>query len=405
MYGLLPSFTVHCIILQLQQVNMCVGHTQFKSKTKMHRLCFSLLLLACLPSILFAFSPIGAGLSKTAFISTSERSRSPYFNSARLKSSTSSSIPNDNPAPTSFTDYVKVNRPKASILSSSVNLLKNTVGAGVLSINGKVAGVTTDPRQFKNVYLLVFGMAVWAIHNFYLIGETCRLTGRSTFGEAWSESVSKSSKGIVTFVVTLAPIISCIASVIVLHDVLRLFLQVFSFPVTLYTNRAAVIGLLTSFILFPLCIVENLSNLKSISAIGLLGQFFALLAMYIRIQDGSYLPGGIYHSSMVLNKGLASVGSGGVGSWFVLASLLSYCFVAHYNVSLPYLILPTLFDCDCVYCSVTCCDLCLHEWQSCMKRYKAASLYLHCLAQISAALLAFFCNKACIRYATQSLHR
>lgn len=299
----------------------------------MPRLCFLLLMVVSLPSLLIAYSQIKVGMSKVSLISTSGRSKSSYFNYDCLKSASSSTISNDSPTPKSFKEYIKNNHAKASILSSSVNLLKNTVGAGVLSINGKVAGVTMDPEQFKNVYLLVFGMAIWAIHNFYLIGETCRLTGKSTFGEAWSESVSNSSKGIVTFVVTLAPIISCIASVIVLHDVLKLFLQVFSFPATLYTNRTYVIGLLTTLILFPLCIVENLSNLKSISALGLLGQFFALLAMFLRIHDGSYLPGGLYHSSMVLNKDIVGSVIGGVGSWFVLASLLSYCFVAHYNVS------------------------------------------------------------------------
>jgi hypothetical protein len=47
-----------------------------------------------------------------------------------------------------------------------------------------------------------------------------------TFAEAWTESVSKSSQKFVAFVITVAPIVSCIASTIVLAGVFKLFLRI-----------------------------------------------------------------------------------------------------------------------------------------------------------------------------------
>ena len=175
------------------------------------------------------------------------------------------------------------------------------------------------------------------------------MTGSKTFGEAWSRSVSPESSWIVQTVVTIAPIVSCIANTIVLSDVLKLVLRVAGTPAWLYTNRNLVLTLLTSAVLYPICRIQNLSALKSVSVIGLAGQFTAMLAMAIRLLDGSYRPvvGKYFASSLISaavsvtkvestaaasTKALAS-SSPALSKWFILASLLSYCFVTHYNVS------------------------------------------------------------------------
>jgi hypothetical protein len=241
-------------------------------------------------------------------------------------------------------------RPVSNFLPSSINLLKNCVGSGVFSLNARVNAITSDPSQYPAVYSLIFLMAVWGIHNFYIIGETCKLTGKITFAEAWTESVSKSSQKFVTFVITVAPIVSCIASTIVLADVFKLFLRVIGIPAGLYLNRGFVVSTLTAFILYPLCISKNLSALKNVSIIGLLGQFIAMSAIFIRLLDGSYRLNGLYYQATSVPKVLVqssqSIGSnsfynlfnGVVSKWFVFASLLAFCFVTHYNVKFFYFV-------------------------------------------------------------------
>jgi hypothetical protein len=225
--------------------------------------------------------------------------------------------------------------PTATLLISSVNLLKNCVGAGVFSLNSRVSKIVTSPAHYNYVFLMIFGMATWAIYNFFIIGETCRMTESNTFSDAWSKAVSSRSSVLVQFVVTVAPIISCIANTIVLTDVIKLFLRLLKAPIWLLNNRAAIVAMLASIVLFPICTVRDLSALRSVSAVGLAGQAAAMSALAIRLFDGSYQPGGAYYTDLtptILSSSAVS-STPTLSKWFILASLLSYCFVTHYNVS------------------------------------------------------------------------
>jgi hypothetical protein len=239
------------------------------------------------------------------------------------------------------------NPPQASFFVSSINLIKNCVGSAMFSVPFRVNSVSTDPSSFPSIVLLVSGLALWAAHNFYILGETCRLTGSKTYAEAWSKSISPKTQWIPQLALTTAQIVGCLANMIVLTDVLKLVLKVLGVSSIFYDNRVFVVSLLTSVILFPICNVKALSGLKSVSFIGIVGQVIATICLLMRLLDGSYRVGGQYFQSAnigelaknYLEKGVAAspasaVGLASVGSqWFILASLLSYCFVAHYNVS------------------------------------------------------------------------
>ena len=81
--------------------------------------------------------------------------------------------------------------------TSSVNLLKNMVGAGVFSLNSRVMAISSNPMAILPAAALITTMAAWATYNFYMVGETCRLTDSSTYSEAWSKTVSASSQWII----------------------------------------------------------------------------------------------------------------------------------------------------------------------------------------------------------------
>jgi hypothetical protein len=232
---------------------------------------------------------------------------------------------------------------KTSSLASSINLMKNCVGAGVLSLNGRVNLISPTMAKYPQVFALIFAIAIWAIHNFYIVGEAVRLTGKQSFLEAWSAAVEEGNtkplvpRKFVTLVITCAPIVSCIANTIVLTDTLKMMLRVLGVSSAIYSNRSAVVAMLTVFVLLPLCTVESLGKLKSISLIGLSGHMLAVLVMLKRSLDGSYLPGGVFHATAQwANAAKASPSapgffSGPLSQWLIFASLLSYCKVAHYN--------------------------------------------------------------------------
>lgn len=232
----------------------------------------------------------------------------------------------------------------ASMRVSSVNLLKNMVGAGVFSLNAKCSAIS--PAAFLPSSALVVTMAAWATYNFYMIAETCKMTSTSTYGEAWGKTVSEGSKWLVQLVVTVAPIVSCLANSIVLTDILGIVYRALGAPAWMYSSRNMVIGLLSTTILYPLCIQPDLSALKSVSAFGLLGHLSAMVALAVRMFDKSYFAGGKFYRGSPLEAAALAIASTkktkvavaaavavpfDISKMFILASLLSYCFVCHYN--------------------------------------------------------------------------
>jgi hypothetical protein len=171
-------------------------------------------------------------------------------------------------------------------------------------------------------------------------------------------------------VITIAPWIGCLSNVIVLTDVLRhILLQFISLFIAngdkgqslallmkslISESRPTVIMILLC-ILYPLCMMKDLSALKAVSLFGLCGHVLTLIVLARRIQDGSYrYPHGQFYESANFAT-TVSAGAGSVSpsiasrSWFkylsnlmttsplaktvLFASLLSYCLVTHYNVS------------------------------------------------------------------------
>lgn len=231
----------------------------------------------------------------------------------------------------------------ATLGISTVNLVKNCVGSGIFSLNSRVAAISTAPAVLLPTTALVVGMAIWATYNFVMIGETCKLTKSSTYGEAWRRTVSEKSEWIIQAVVLIAPIVTCLASTIVLTDILSMSMRGIGAPLSLYGNRNLVIALLGSIILYPLCILQDLSAFKAVSAVGLLGHFSAMAVFAIRILDKSYVLGGKYNPIIAKTiiktaakpaataAATAAVVTPVASKWFIVASILSYCFQAHYN--------------------------------------------------------------------------
>jgi hypothetical protein len=228
---------------------------------------------------------------------------------------------------------------KATMSTSTVNLMKNGVGAGVFSLAPKLLMVSSfyDISMLYKSSALVIFFAAWAVYTFSLVTETCKITAAKSYGECWSKTLSRDSQWIIQFVISFSPLIGCLANTIVLTDLLSgILLSFSSFLPPFTTQREFVAFALGSFILYPLCSLQEMSSLQWSSIVGLLGQLVATGVVGLRAWDQSYLPGGLYYSySAAANigrgSGLPAPTVATLSSWFTFASFLTYCYVTHYN--------------------------------------------------------------------------
>lgn len=231
---------------------------------------------------------------------------------------------------------------------NSANLVKNCVGAGVFSLNYRITEISRDIKTLIPASVLVLTMASWASYNFFMVGESCRLTNSTTYSEAWTKSISQKTEWLITTVTLIAPIISSLANTIVLTDIFGFALRYFGLPEVIWGNRNTVITILLSFVLFPISIIKDLSGLRNISVFGILGHLLAVAALGIRILDKSYSVGGRFYDSALHATIPAVLDQYSPSKYFILASLLSYCFVTHYNVSSISSLLKLMLTLDCL---------------------------------------------------------
>ena len=115
-----------------------------------------------------------------------------------------------------------------------------------------------------------------------------------------------------------------------LGDTFTALANTFNLPSVL-RSRTNLILIITATVLLPLCSLQSLSALAPFSLLGLGGTLYTAIFMAIRFFEGSYSSGGRYFSDMALkpsfNKNPFKIDQ----KLFVLISMLSTSFIAHYN--------------------------------------------------------------------------
>ncbi|KAJ1424232.1 hypothetical protein B484DRAFT_99826 [Ochromonadaceae sp. CCMP2298] len=81
----------------------------------------------------------------------------------------------------------------ATVASSTFNLGKCILGAGILSLPGGVAKFSDSASGLGPASALLLIMGLISGYTFKSIGKACSIHGVDTFAEAWGESVDKKS--------------------------------------------------------------------------------------------------------------------------------------------------------------------------------------------------------------------
>ena len=221
----------------------------------------------------------------------------------------------------------------ATVPNEVLTLVKNIVGAGALALPGGVAAFANAPSVlYPAVFWLVFMAAIFGYY-FFLLGRTCKITGTTTYAEAWERTMGEAGAGLVALAVALKAGMGNLECSMILADSFR---DLFS-TVGFHATRSTALLLITLVALLPLCMLKNLAVLAPCSMVGLAAMAFTAIAMGIRYFEGSYdsnADGRFLDDIPVRMQ--PSFGTTGAMAAFhlnvlVLLCMVSEAYISHYN--------------------------------------------------------------------------
>lgn len=221
----------------------------------------------------------------------------------------------------------------ASIATSTFNLAKSIIGAGVLSLPSGVAFFSDEPLALVPASIITTIMGLLAAYSFSLIGKACEETNATSFQDAWAKSVNPKTAWVISSGITATCFLASLAYSIIIGDSFTSLARTFNVPAQLAT-RSNIILAVTTVALLPLCSLKSLNALAPFSLLGLGGTLYTAIFMAIRYLDGSYNPGGQFFKGLAAAAQPSFSKRGGMSlspTIFVLVSMLSTSFIAHFN--------------------------------------------------------------------------
>jgi amino acid permease len=228
----------------------------------------------------------------------------------------------------------------SSASATSVNIVKNLLGAGMLSLPGGVAAFNGSPQAVLPATVLVVLLGLLSAYGFILIADACERTGESTYQGAWARIMSPNTSWIPLAACMMKAGLGCVAFEMILGDCLPMILSPLGLP-AVFTSRNFIILAVTFTILGPLCRMKSLAPLAKFSVLGVLSNVYIVCFMILRCFDGSYRPGGA-----LLRNGAAipQFAPATQSMWeictdpkiLVFVSMLSTAYLAHYNSPIFY---------------------------------------------------------------------
>ena len=199
-----------------------------------------------------------------------------------------------------FEEHESWNTGTATVFNETLNLLKNIVGSGGLSLPGGIATFGNVPSAIIPSVVLILLMAIINAYSFSLLGRVCHVTKSTTYQQIWDRSVGRRYGPhyniFVGVVVTLKAVLGCWSFSIVIASTCQPLLQHFFMSMMKGSDEFRIISksetlsIITLFILLPLCLTFRLSSLAGFSFIGTIGTCVTAFTMALRYYDGSYLP-------------------------------------------------------------------------------------------------------------------
>lgn len=220
-----------------------------------------------------------------------------------------------------------------------VNLMKNIVGSGVLTLAAGVAAISDSPGVVAVGLGIALVFALLAGYCFALVGRVSEMTGGKSYTENWGLTVGDSSKWIPNVIVVFKTWSACLIYSMIIGD---LFTDLaITAGITqiagIAVNRNSIIIFSHLFGLLPLCLLRSFTMLSYASFLGIGGLIFTAFFMLLRLIEGSYAPGGLFFKQLMAKGGKKFVvssfntaGTNAIKSLIVISQLTN-SYLCHYN--------------------------------------------------------------------------
>jgi hypothetical protein len=187
-----------------------------------------------------------------------------------------------------------------------INLVKSIVGAAVFGLPAGVAASfghhAAAPSAIWPALLLLVTIGTWAAYGFDCIGTVCRVSGATSYTQAWSRTVGTKSSWMPATACFMVTVCTVLTYSVILADTIPAIVEstmASSLLVSTSTTvqwwsmgRTSALLSVTLLIVYPLCRLQSLAALAPFSFLGILGMLFTGLCMAIRYLSGAYAPHG-----------------------------------------------------------------------------------------------------------------
>jgi len=206
----------------------------------------------------------------------------------------------------------------SSLTASVLNLSKNIIGAGMLSLPFAMKGAGVVP--------FAIGITVMGLINaytFYLLGWCCQATGAQSFGELWAKAFGKESAWVADLSVLMNNSLACLAYCVLIGDFLSKSLAGLLPDYPYLHQRGVDLMIVGATVLAPLSLLKDLAPLRFGSIAGLAATLYVFLML---VNDCRQLEG-IWITSGAVMRNMTPVRV----DFFASLALCSSAFMAHYN--------------------------------------------------------------------------
>ena len=197
---------------------------------------------------------------------------------------------------------------QTSLRASIINLVKNLLGAGMLSLPLAIA-ICGD---FRVGLALIVLCGIMNASTFILVGSCCRMTGERTYRGLFTSVFGQRRVWMIDLTIMLNSTFACLALMILVGDFTsRCISGLLGYDVP----RAVGIFVFGFGFILPLCLFDNLKSLRVTSGLGILATLYTFLFV---------LSQALYRDSYIVTT---------ERSYGVLKSWALFCtsFMAHYN--------------------------------------------------------------------------